>query len=45
MKGMAKIYDRTSNQYNFKNQTLFSARLDIQDKDDQISDKLNFKFF
>ena len=40
LKEMANIYARLLNQYKFKYQTKFSARLDKQDEDDQVLDEI-----
>ena len=39
MKELSVIYARLVNQYKFKNQTVFSARFDKQDEDNQILDE------
>ena len=39
MKELSVIYARLLNQYKFKYQTVFSARLDKQDEDDQLLDE------
>ena len=38
LKEMATIYARLTNQYKFRYQTVFSARFDKQDEDDQVLD-------
>ena len=40
VKQMANIYARLSNQIKFKYQTVFSARFDKQDEDDQVLDEI-----
>ena len=37
---MANIYARLTNQNKFKYQTVFSARIDKQDEDDQVLDEI-----
>ena len=39
MKELAVFYARLRNQYKFKNQTVFSARFDKQDEDNQVLDE------
>ena len=39
MKELAVIYARLINEYKFKYQTVFSARFDKQDEDNQLSDE------
>ena len=39
MKELSVIYARIMNQYKFKNQTVFSARFDKQDEDNQVLDE------
>ena len=39
MKELSVIYARLKNQYKFKYQTVFSARLDKQDEDNQVLDE------
>ena len=39
---LSVIYARTMNQYTFKNQTLFSARFDKQDENNQVLDETEF---
>ena len=41
MKQISSIYARLSNKYKFKNQTVFSARLDKQDEDDRVLDEID----
>ena len=41
VKEMAKIYARLIDHYKFKYQTVFSARFDNQDEDDQILDEVD----
>ena len=40
MKKLCVIYARKTNQYKFKNQTVFSARFDKQDEDDQVLNEI-----
>ena len=42
MKEFSVIYARLINQYNFRYQTVFSARFDKQDEDDQFLDEKEF---
>ena len=42
MKESAVIYNRIINQYIFKYQTVFSARFDKQDEDNQVLDETEF---
>ena len=42
MKELSVIYARLMNQYTFRYQTVFSARFDKQDEDNQLLDKTEF---
>ena len=45
---MSVIYARLLNQYKFKNQTVFLARFDKQNEDNQVVDEtefINFNFY
>ena len=44
MKEVADIYGRLINQHSSKNQTVFSARFDKQDEDDQVLEELELYF-
>ena len=44
MKKLSVIYARLINQYKFKYQTVFSARFDKQDEDNQVLDETEFFF-
>ena len=37
---MSKIYAESIIQFKYKNQTMFSARFETQDEDDQVLDKI-----
>ena len=45
MKELSVIYGRLINQYKFKYQTVFSARFDKQDEDNQVIDEIELFIF